>query len=114
MGWNQPPDEENFICTQRRRFATDQKATILKRYLVNKVPISDLCDGFGIKPNQIYAWQNILVDNLEAIFHPATTGRETEIFAARDRKLAEARERRKEHAKRPACGRLPDRTKALR
>jgi transposase len=57
--------------TQRRRFATDQKATILKRYLVDKVPISDLCDEYGIKPNQIYAWQKILVDNLEAIFHPA-------------------------------------------
>jgi len=55
----------------QRRFGTDQKAAILKRYLVDKVPISDLCDEYGIKPNQIYAWQKILVDNLEAIFHPA-------------------------------------------
>jgi transposase len=58
------------MSMQRRRFGTDQKAIILKRYLVDKVPISDLCDEFGIKPNQIYAWQKILVDNLEAIFHP--------------------------------------------
>ena len=28
----------------RRHFGTDQKATILKRCLVDKVPISDLCD----------------------------------------------------------------------
>jgi len=56
----------------RRHFGTDQKAAILKRYLVDKVPISDLCDEYGIKPNQIYAWQKILVDNLEAIFHPAS------------------------------------------
>jgi transposase-like protein len=56
--------------TQRRRFGTDQKATILKRYLVDKVPISDLCDEYGIKPNQVYAWQKIVVDNLEAAFHP--------------------------------------------
>jgi len=55
----------------RRHFGTDQKAAILKRYLVDKVPLSDLCDEYGIKPNQIYAWQKILVDNLEAIFHPA-------------------------------------------
>jgi len=34
------------------------------------VPISDLCDEYGIKPNQVYAWQKILVDNLEAAFHP--------------------------------------------
>ena len=58
------------MSTQRRRFGTDQKAAILKRYLVDRVPISDLCDEYGIKPNQIYAWQKILVDNLEAAFHP--------------------------------------------
>ena len=58
------------MSTQRRRFGTDQKAAILKRYLVDKVPISDLCDEYGIKPNQVYAWQKILVDNLEAAFHP--------------------------------------------
>jgi len=55
----------------QRRFGTDQKAAILKRYLVDQVPLSDLCDEYGIKPNQIYAWQKILVDNLETIFHPA-------------------------------------------
>jgi transposase-like protein len=58
------------MTTQRRRFGIDQKAAILKRYLVDKVPISDLCDEYGIKPNQVYAWQKILVDNLEAAFHP--------------------------------------------
>ena len=51
------------MSTTRRRFGTDQKATILKRYLVDKVPISDLCDEYGIKPNQIYAWQKILFDH---------------------------------------------------
>jgi transposase-like protein len=55
---------------QRRRIGTDQKAAILKRYLVDKVPMSDLCDEYGIKPNQIYAWQKILFDNVEAAFHP--------------------------------------------
>ena len=34
------------------------------------MPISDLCDEYGIKPNQIYAWQKILFDNVEAAFHP--------------------------------------------
>ena len=29
---------------QRRTFERDRKATILKMYLVDKVPISDLCD----------------------------------------------------------------------
>lgn len=52
----------------RRRFGTDQKATILKRYLVDKVPVSDLCDEYGIKPNQIYTWQKILFEHAETAF----------------------------------------------
>jgi len=55
---------------QRRRITTDQKAIILKRYLVDKVPMSDLCDEYGLKPNQIYAWQKILFDNAPAVFQP--------------------------------------------
>ena len=57
--------------TPRRRFGTDQKAAILKRYLVDKVPISDLCDEYGIKPNQIYAWQQVLFDHAESAFQQA-------------------------------------------
>lgn len=56
--------------TPRRCFTTDQKAAVLKRYLVDKVPISDLCDEYGIKPNQVYIWQKILFDNASAAFHP--------------------------------------------
>jgi len=58
------------MSMQRRRFGTDQKATILKRYLVDKVPISDLCDEYGIKPNQIYAWhvsRNVLDEDARAV-----------------------------------------------
>ena len=59
---------------KRRRFGKDQKATILKRYLVDKIPISDLCDEYGIKPNQIYAWQKILFEHAEAAFQQAGGG----------------------------------------
>ena len=53
------------MSDKRRRFGTDQKAAILKRYLVDKIPLSDLCDEYGIKPNQIYSWQKILFENAE-------------------------------------------------
>ena len=59
------------MSTQRRRFGTDQKATILKRYLVDKVPISDLCDEYGNKPNPIYGWQKTLFEHAEAAFQEA-------------------------------------------
>jgi transposase len=52
----------------RRHFSTEQKATILKRYLVDKVPLSDLCDEYGIKPNHIYTWQKTLFEHAGAAF----------------------------------------------
>ena len=74
------------MSMQRRHFGTDQKATILKRYLVDKVPMSDLCDEYGIKPNQVYAWQKILFDNASAAFHTIAK-REARRLSPRRRKL---------------------------
>ena len=75
------------MSAPRRRFGTDQKATILKRYLVDKVPISDLCDEYGIKPNQVYAWQKILFDHAETAFQQAG-GRAASKASAQEEKIA--------------------------
>jgi transposase len=75
------------MSTTRRRFAKDRKATILKRYLVDKVPISDLCDEYGIKPNQVYTWQKTLFDHAEAAFQEAG-GRTASKASAQEDKIA--------------------------
>jgi transposase-like protein len=75
------------MSTQRRRFGTDQKATILKRYLVDKVPISDLCDEYGIKPNQLYGWQKTLFEHAEAAFQQAA-GRPASKASAQEERIA--------------------------
>jgi transposase len=38
----------------RRRLAPEQKIAILKAHLVDKKPVSDLCDQHGIQPSQLY------------------------------------------------------------
>jgi len=75
------------MSAPRRRFGTDQKATILKRYLVDKVPLSDLCDEYGIKPNQIYTWQKILFDHAATAFQEAG-GRAASKVSAQEEKIA--------------------------
>lgn len=40
-----------------------EKLAILKRYLVEKVPISDLCDPYGLQPSQVYYWQAQLFEH---------------------------------------------------
>ena len=74
----------------RRNFGFSQKVAVLKRYLVDKVPISDLCDEYGIKPNQIYAWQKILFDNAPAAFQPVAK-REAKRLSAQEEEVVRLR-----------------------
>ena len=49
----------------RRRFTSEQKAAILRRHLVDKIPISDLCDEYKLQPSLLYTWQRHIFDNLD-------------------------------------------------
>jgi len=47
----------------RRHFADPEKVAILKRHLIDKVPVSDLCDELDIYPNQFYDWLKKFFEN---------------------------------------------------
>jgi transposase-like protein len=42
---------------KRRSFTPEEKVMILKRHLVDKVPVSNLCDELGLQPTVFYRWQ---------------------------------------------------------
>lgn len=44
------------MSKKRRQLGNQEKVAILKRHLLEKVPISDLCDEHQLYPNQIYDW----------------------------------------------------------
>ena len=48
---------------ERRHFTPQQKVAIVKRHLVDGVPISDLCDQHHLLPTQFYQWQKQLFEN---------------------------------------------------
>jgi transposase len=52
----------------RRHFTGAEKVAILKRHLIDKVPISDLCDELGLYPNQVYGWLKEFFENGHAAF----------------------------------------------
>ena len=56
------------MTKQRRHFAGTEKVAILKRHLLDKVPISDLCDELGLYPNQVYGWLKEFFENGHAAF----------------------------------------------
>ena len=53
---------------ERRHFSPEQKVAIVKAHLVDRVPISDLCDRYHIQPTQFYWWQKQLFENGRAAF----------------------------------------------
>lgn len=52
----------------RRHFSGAEKVAILKRHLVDKVPVSDLCDELELHPNQLYGWLKDFFENGHAAF----------------------------------------------
>ncbi len=60
---------------KRRYFADHEKVAILKRHLIDKVPVSDLCDEFSLYPNQFYDWLKKFFENGHLAFANGRSGR---------------------------------------
>jgi len=55
--------------TQPRNYLTGaEKLAILRRWLVDKVPVSDLCDEHKLQPSQLYSWQAQLFEHGAGVF----------------------------------------------
>lgn len=50
---------------KRRKWTPEQRAAILREHLVDKKPVSDVCDKHGIQPSLFYSWMRQLCDNME-------------------------------------------------
>lgn len=78
---------------KRRHFTAEQKAAIVRRHMVDKVPISDLCEEYGIQPSVLHGWHKQVADNLAKVFENlqggdrARAAREGEL-ARRDQQIA--------------------------
>ncbi len=55
---------------KRKNHTAQEKTAILRDHLINKVPVSDLCDKHGIHPTQFYRWQKSLFENMSSLFEP--------------------------------------------
>ena len=52
----------------RRKFSSEEKVAILRRHLLEKVPVSDLCDEYTFHPTQFYRWQEAFFEHGAAAF----------------------------------------------
>ena len=73
------------IARSRRVFTPEQKATILRRHLADKVPVSDLCDEYQLAPSLFYLWQKQALDHLTDALQDGRTARGASQTASADR-----------------------------
>jgi len=53
---------------QRKHYTPEEKVAILRRHLLDKEPISKLCDELGLKPTVFYRWQKEFFENGASAF----------------------------------------------
>jgi transposase len=74
--------------TNRRKFSAQQKVQVLRQHLVEKTPISQVCDQHGIQPTQFYQWQKVFFENGAAAFEKMGNGRKDSLAKKLERKVS--------------------------
>jgi len=76
--------------SKRKHFTAEQKVAIVRRHLLEGVPVSDLCDELGIHATQYYNWQKQLFENAAQAFERRPNqANQRRQEAAAERKIAE-------------------------
>ena len=50
------------MTTKRRKYPPEKKVEILREHLKNKMPVSEVCEKYGIQPNMFYKWEKQLFE----------------------------------------------------
>jgi transposase len=75
---------------QRKQYAPEEKVAILRRHLLEKEPISKLCDEVGLQPTVFYRWQKEFFENGAAAFEqrrPSNHSADQERIAYLEKKI---------------------------
>jgi transposase len=79
----------------RRHLSVPDKVAVLKRHLLEGIPVSKLCDELGIKPTVFYSWQKLLFENAHLAFENGRKSKAVEDTKERKIEHLEAKLQRK-------------------
>ncbi len=54
--------------SKRKQLTPEEKVAVIRRHLLENVPVSDLCDEIGVHPNQYYNWQKQFFESGAMVF----------------------------------------------
>jgi transposase len=53
---------------ERKHYTAEEKVVILRRHLLDKVAVSDLCEELALQPTVFYRWQKEFFENGASAF----------------------------------------------
>jgi transposase-like protein len=85
------------MTRQRRSYSPEHKVALLRQHLVDKVPVSDICEKNGIAVNLFYLWQKTFFENGQTAFTVNDKRRKNDTDA-KDQKIAQLEDKlRRKH-----------------
>ncbi len=51
------------MTKKRKQYTPEEKVAILRKHLVEKVAVSDLCEAYNLQPTVFYRWQKAFFEN---------------------------------------------------
>ena len=80
----------------RKNYTPEEKVRILRRHLLDKVPVSTLCDEYRLQPTVFYRWQKQFFEGGAAAFQPVKDRRRQKVQDRRVTELEEKLQRKNE------------------
>ena len=62
------------MSNKRKKLSAQEKVRLLRLHLIEKEPVSDICDRYGLNPNVFYRWQKVFFENGAAAFNQTGDG----------------------------------------
>jgi len=62
------------MSNKRKKYSAQEKVGLLRLHLIEKEPVSDICDRHGLNPNVFYRWQKVFFENGAAAFNQTGNG----------------------------------------
>jgi transposase-like protein len=84
------------MMKKRKQFSPEQKLSILREHLVEKIAVSSVCDKHGIQPSMFYHWQKNLFENGTPVFASGRLGSAEKKLAHKVKILSEKLKRKDE------------------
>jgi transposase len=81
------------MAKKYKKYSPEEKVRLLRLHLIEKEPVSDICDRHGLHPNVFYKWQKLFFENGAAAFAQSDKGFKGSGFKKLERQNAQLKAR---------------------